>query len=171
LGEIDGGADDRNSAARYDVAKDQWGNVLRVQIHFNEAIHRTRQLTATAVLAAYGGALAYFASNSFKFLVIPCAGISVHFSTPLVILAWIFLFVGYMLDRHYYYRMLIAAVDEAMAAEQEFNFPIKLATRLSRAVKPHQAKRTIAIFYFSAVAIGIVIIWAVNRLTVLGVSG
>ncbi|WP_150129694.1 hypothetical protein [Bosea sp. RAC05] len=153
------------------MAKEQWGNVLRVQIHFNEAIHRTRQLTATAVLAAYGAALAYFASNTFKFLVVPSTGITMHFATPLVILAWIFLFVGYMIDRHYYFRMLVAAVDEAAQAEQKYDFPIKLSTRLSTAVKPRQAKRTIAIFYGSAVFIGFAIIWAINHLTVLGVSG
>lgn len=164
-------ASDANSASRFDIAKDQWGNVIRVQIHFNEAIQRTRQLTATAVLATYGASLAYFSSKTFNFLVVPYTGVAVHFATPLVVLAWVFLFVGYMLDRHYYFRMLVAAVDEAAQAEQKFDFPIKLSTRLLTAVKPRQAKRTIAIFYGSAVLIGVVIIWAINRLTVLGVSG
>lgn len=167
---LGGDAEDRDSAARFDIAKDQWGNVIRVQIHFNEAIHRTRQLTATAVLAAYGGALAYFASNSFKFLLIPYTGIVVHFATPLVFFAWCFLFVGYILDRHYYYRMLIAAVETAIDAEKLYDLPIKLSTRLSISVKPHQAKRNIAIFYWMAVFVGIVIIISINFLTVLGAS-
>lgn len=160
--------DDQATAARYDVAKDQWATVIRVQIHFNEAIHRTRQLTATAVLATYGAALAYFASNSSKFLVAPYTGVAIHYSTPLVLLAFIFLFVGYMLDRHYYFRLLLSSVNAAMEAEKNFNLPIKLSTHLSGAVKPHQARRTIAIFYWSAVAVGLFIIWAVNTLAVLG---
>lgn len=164
-------AEERPSGSRYDVAKDQWGNVIRVQIHFNEAIHRTRQLTATAVLLIYGAALAYFASNSFKFLVVPWWGISIHFATPLVLLAFIFIIIGYILDRHYYFKMLEMAVIVAMDAERDFDLPIKLSTGLSQAVKPGWAKFTIALFYFSAAAVGGLIIWAVNVLTVFGAPG
>jgi hypothetical protein len=42
--------DDSDGALRV-IARDPWSDVIRTQIHFNEIIHRTRQLTATIVIA------------------------------------------------------------------------------------------------------------------------
>jgi hypothetical protein len=46
--------DDGLSASSKDIARDQWTNFVRTQIHLNEVIHRTRQLTVTVVAAAFG---------------------------------------------------------------------------------------------------------------------
>jgi hypothetical protein len=56
--------DDGLSASSKDVARDQWSSVVRTQTRFNEIIHRTRQLTMTAVAAAFGAAFASFATKS-----------------------------------------------------------------------------------------------------------
>lgn len=71
LDSVGDASEEQMTASRYDVAKDQWSSVIRVQIHFNEAIQRTRQLTATAVVAAYGATLAYFVANSSRLLFVP----------------------------------------------------------------------------------------------------
>ncbi|CAN7340792.1 hypothetical protein [Bosea sp. LjRoot237] len=155
------------TASRYDVAKDQWSSVIRVQIHFNEAIQRTRQLTATAVVAAYGATLAYFVANSSRLLFVPWIRMEVHIASPLIILAFVFLLVGYILDRFYYFRMLMAAVKAAADAETEFDLPIKLSSNIMKRVKPYQADFLIAVFYLSAVGVGVFILWAINSLTVL----
>src|SRR3712207_1436446 len=115
--------DTGGSAARYDVAKDQWGSVIRAQIHFNEAIQRTRQLTATIVLATFGASAAFFATHPHT-LVVGFLGLPpVHVTTPVIILGLLFLGVGYLTDHRYYYRMLVAAVQVGEAIERDYGLP------------------------------------------------
>jgi hypothetical protein len=103
--------DDGPSTSSKDVARDQWSNVVRTQIHFNEIIHRTRQLTVTVVAAAFGAAIAAFAAKPAGHLTFEAFNLSVPIAPPLVFLGWIFLLIGFLMDRLYYYKLLLALLQ------------------------------------------------------------
>lgn len=157
--------------AKSDMAKDQWGNVIRVQIHFNELISRTRQLTATVVLATYGSAVAFFSAHPHTMWNIGTKCIKmVHVSTPVVILGMLFLAVGFFTDRLYYFRLLIAAVEVGESIEKTKDLPVKLSVHLSRAVNRRHAAFTVWLFYGVATLVGLALIWFVNRAAIVGID-
>jgi hypothetical protein len=135
---------DGGFAAKYEVPKDQWGNIIRVQIHFNELIHRTRQLTATVVLATYGASAAFFASHPKAMWELGI--IQVHITTPLIILGFAFILVGLFTDRGYYFDLLLASVKAGEDIEKEFDLPAKLTLALSEAIDRRKAKITVYAF-------------------------
>ncbi|MCJ2102693.1 hypothetical protein [Methylobacterium sp. E-046] len=158
---------DDTMTAKNDVPKDQWANVIRVQIHFNELIQRVRQLTSTLTIAAFGSGAAFFASHpNTKINVDSYVSFSFHVSTMLILAGFMFLLVGYLTDRHYYFKLLIASVAVATELERDYNLPGKLTTRLSHAVSPTAAKLTVSLFYIAAFLVGAALIWIVNFATI-----
>ncbi|MCJ2018632.1 hypothetical protein MKK84_14495 [Methylobacterium sp. E-065] len=158
---------DDTMTAKNDVAKDQWANVIRVQIHFNELIQRVRQLTSTLTIAAFGSAAAFFGSHPHTAINVDThVKFSMHVSTLLIIAGFMFLFVGYLTDRQYYFKLLLASVQVGMDLEKDHQLPAQLTTKLSAAVSPRVAKFTVTLFYISALLVGIALIWLVNFATI-----
>jgi hypothetical protein len=149
--------DDGLSASSKDVARDQWSSVVRTQIHFNEIIHRTRQLTMTAVAAAFGAAFASFATKTPTNLTIEAFQLSVPSATLLVVLGWTFLLIGYLMDRVYYYKLLLSAVAVGEELENTYDLPAKLTTALSKKVSRRRANIVIHLFYAGAFLAGLVL--------------
>ena len=159
---------DPDLTAKADMAKDQWANIIRVQIHFNELIHRTRQVTATVVLATYGSAAAFFASHPTAMWNIKSLGASFHVVSPIILLGILFLLVGWATDRKYYFKLLISSVEVGEEIERRFDFPAKLTIKLSSSVNRLHAKFTVYLFYFAALLAGILLFLFVNFSTVSG---
>jgi hypothetical protein len=146
--------DDGLSASAKDIARDQWSNVVRTQIHFNEIIHRTRQLTVTVIAAAFGAAIASFAAKPAGHLTLEAFSVNVPIATPLVILGLIFLAVGFLMDRSYYYKLLLGAVEVGEHLETTYDLPAKLTITLSKAVSRRRANIIINLFYIGGLLIG-----------------
>jgi hypothetical protein len=166
--------DDDSSAARgstelaKDVARAQWSDVNRTIIHFNEIIHRTRQLTATVVLASFGAALASFtAKPSLRVHLAACLP-DMHVATPIILLGMLSLGVGFALDRRYYTRLLLGSVQVAQALELDFDLPAKLTVALGKVVPPTHAVTMLRMFYLTGLVIGIFLMWFVNVATEVG---
>jgi len=145
--------DDGLSASSKDVARDQWSSVVRTQTRFNEIIHRTRQLTMTAVAAAFGAAFASFATKSAN-LTIEAFQLTVPSATLLVVLGWTFLLIGYLMDRLYYYPLLLSAVVVGEDLENTYDLPAKLTTALSKKVTRRRANIVVQLFYIVAFSLG-----------------
>jgi len=153
--------DDGLSASSKDVARDQWSSVVRTQTRFNEIIHRTRQLTMTAVAAAFGAAFASFATKSAN-LTIEAFQLTVPSATLLVVLGWTFLLIGYLMDRLYYYPLLLSAVVVGEDLENTYDLPAKLTTALSKKVTRRRANIVVQLFYIGAFLVGLIILLALT---------
>jgi hypothetical protein len=177
-GRSGGGSDARESAmtesvssdepsAKADLAKDQWGNVIRAQIHFNEMIQRARQLTGTVAIATFGSASAFFATHPTTLVDLKVARLPpVHITTPLIALGLVFLLIGFLTDRLYYYRLLVGSVEVGEKLEQAYSLPAKLSTHLSTRVGRRHATVMIGSFYVVGAIVGVALIWFVNRAVV-----
>jgi hypothetical protein len=153
-----------HTLSKEDAAQEQWSDIVRTQIHFNEIVYRLRQSTATVVLAAFGAAIAGFVTKPNAHVLI--GGWSVQLSTPIVVVGLFFLLVGFVLDRFYYYKLLIAAVGVAEKVERSYDLPAKLSVALSAAVSRRHAWRMINVFYIGGLAIGGALILFLNYATV-----
>ena len=126
-------------------------------------IHRTRQVTATVVLATYGSAAAFFASHPTAMWSIRSLGASLHVVSPIILLGILFLLVGWATDRKYYFKLLISSVEVGeKEIERRFDFPAKLTIKLSSSVNRLHAKFTVYLFYFAALSAGILLFLFVN---------
>jgi hypothetical protein len=145
-----------------ETARSQWLEVNRTLTHFNDIIHRTRQLTATVVLAAYGAALASFnARPELKVELASCIP-PLHAASVIVFLGIIALAVGCAIDRGYYFRLLISAVELAERLETDFELPAKLTVKLTNTVSRIHATTVVISFYVTGLVIGVFLIWFLN---------
>jgi hypothetical protein len=135
-----------------ETALSQWVEVNRTLTHFNDIIQKTRQLTATVVLAADGAALAAFSSNNYAL------------SVAIILLGFLALFVGYTIDKNYYFKLLLAAVRVSEELEKKYDFPAKLTMRLSKEVQQSNAETIVIRFYQSGIVIGVVLIGIVSAI-------
>jgi hypothetical protein len=155
----------RKSKWEKETARAQWVEINRTLTHFNEIIHRTRQLTATVVLAAFGAALAAFSAQpTFKIPLVSWLP-PLHVATVIIMLGLILLAVGYAIDRGYYFKLLLAAVGVAERLEQEYKLPAKLTLELSESVSRKRARITILSFYGAGVLIGLLLALFINYAT------
>jgi hypothetical protein len=124
----------------------------------NEIIHRTRQLTVPVVAAAFGAAIAAFAAKPAGHLTFEAFNLSVPIAPPLVFLGWIFLLIGFLMDRLYYYKLLLAAVAVGEQLERTYDLPAKLTLTLSKAVSRRHAGTVVNLFYIGGFIIGCILL-------------
>ena len=129
-----------------ETALSQWVEVNRTLTHFNDIIQKTRQLTATVVLAADGAALAAFSADKFPL------------SVAIVLLGFLALYIGYSIDKNYYFKLLLTAVRVSEELEKKYDLPAKLTIRLSKEVQQSNAESIVIRFYQSGILIGATLI-------------
>ncbi|NOJ46051.1 hypothetical protein [Bradyrhizobium archetypum] len=104
------GLDDKLSSERLRGRVEYWKQIASIQMHFNDMCIRTRWLGLTAIATLFAAA-AVAARENTKFSV-PFDLISpVGLPTILMMVSFVLLLALWFLDRRYYYKMLIAAVD------------------------------------------------------------
>jgi hypothetical protein len=111
-------------------------------------------LTVTVVAAAFGAALASFAAKTAGHFTIEAFSVSIPIAVPLVLLGLIFLAIGFLMDRFYYYKLLLAAVEVGEYLETRYDLPAKLTITLSKAVSRRHANTIIYLFYIGGLLIG-----------------
>jgi len=114
----------------------------------------------TAVAAAFGAAFASFATKSPTHLTIEAFQLSVPSAILLIFLGWTFLLIGYLMDRMYYYKLLLSAVAVGEDLENAYDLPAKLTTALSKKVTRLRANVVVHLFYGGAFLVGLIILLA-----------
>lgn len=109
-------SEDKLASERLRGQVEYWKQIVAVQMHFNDMCIRTRWLRLTAI-ATLMAAAAVAAKDNIK-IHVPCDWISpVGLSSVLMIVALFVLLALWLLDRQYYYKMLLASVDYGEAVE------------------------------------------------------
>jgi hypothetical protein len=130
-----------------DIAN-HWATVIRVAMHFNEMLLSTRSTTATVMLALLGAAglsvthlddkHAYFGRIHVGLLILGGGAL--------------FLLCIYLLDYHYYFRLLLSSVDVAERLEQQCPAQLPpLTIELAEHV-PRDAARNYINFFYGIIA-------------------
>lgn len=100
------------------IAIKTWEKSVDVQQHFNEICMKIRNfyITLITALLAFTGVLIAKVSDPFFHMF----GLNIHISVPLFISIWFASYLFYFIDRHWYHRLLIGAVKNALEIEKQF---------------------------------------------------
>jgi hypothetical protein len=140
---------------------EQWKTIIAVQMHFNDMIIRTRTLGVTVVVAVYGAAAASIGQYPKQYIEV--LGNAFHISILGILLGILLLASVFIIDKFYYYKLLIGTVEKAEQLEHELN-PIEIKGKtqsagitifLTEKVSRRMANIIIIIFYGLAFAFGI----------------
>ena len=139
---------------------EQWKTIIGVQMHFNDMIIRTRTLGVTVVVAVYGAAAASIGQFPRQFIIV--CGKEFHISILGVLLGLLLLTSVFIIDKFYYYKLLIASVEKAEHIEQLLgNYEVKgreesggITSYLTEKMSRRKANLIIFIFYGLAFVFG-----------------
>jgi hypothetical protein len=140
---------------------EQWKTIVGIQMHFNDMIIRARTLGLTVVVAVYGAAVASIGQFPKQYLSI--LGRELHISIIGFLLGFILLISVFIIDRCYYYELLIGSVEKAEELENLLN-PIEINGKkeiagithyLTKKVGRGKANIIIFIFYGLSFAFGL----------------
>jgi hypothetical protein len=100
------------------LALETWKKSIDVQEHFNEVCMRIRNfyITVISALLALIGVIINRADEPYFHV----GFIEVHVSIPIILAIVMATILFYFVDRHWYHRLLVGAVLNALAIEKEF---------------------------------------------------
>jgi len=101
---------DSDSSSDLNLQLAAWQKAVDVQMHFNDLEMRVRNFYITVMTAIFGAA--GFSLTGDYFLHTPF-GYRVTVSLPLFLLGWMAACLFYIMDRHWYHRLLVGAVRAA----------------------------------------------------------
>lgn len=119
------------SAERLALVVDVWKYIVSVQMHFNDMEMKVRNLYFTIVAAAMGliGVLAG------KRIDILWPGVTISLSLVVILAIIPISLLFYFMDRHWYHRFLLGAVDQCVEIEKQYSAylpEIQLGSKISK---------------------------------------
>ena len=130
-------------------------------MHFNEMIMRARTTGVSVVMAVYGAAALAIGQYPERFLKI--LGFQFHVSTAIIIFGISLLAGIFCIDKFYYYRLLLGAVERGEQIDKAFQDltlcgtkPFGLTTAIIKKVSRRRAKVCLIIFYGIPCIVGVV---------------
>jgi hypothetical protein len=141
-----------------------WKQSVAATMHFNDMCIRLRVLSVTVLATFFAGAAV--STAQYPNGVISLLGIQAHLSAALYLIALIFVSTLWLLDRAYYYKMLIATVAHSECIETRLREVIHdmvsgptLTEAISAAI-PRKSSSWIAnLFYFTQVFLSVAMIY------------
>ena len=146
--------EDRNQLA----IVQRWRAVIDTQMHFNDMLMRTRSIGLSMVIAVYGAAIVsagQYPDSSVKFV-----DLRLHVAVGIFAVGMLLLLSLFLLDRCYYYRMLLAAVEHGEELERESGTPaqpieLRLTQRISASVSRPMGTFVLLVFYAVPFLVGL----------------
>ena len=128
----------------------RWRAMLDVQMHFDDMLMRTRTTAGSIIVGVFGAAAVSIAEYPQRLIQLP--GRTVHIAAVIVAAGLMSLAAVFLLDYFYYFRMLLASVEQTQALEQESRRPgapieLELSSCLARAVPRRRAAAVVWAFY------------------------
>jgi len=156
--------DDRNQLAYVQ----RWRAVIDTQMHFNDMLMRTRSIGLSMVIAVYGAAIV--SAGQFPDSTVTFLGHRLHVGVGIFAVGMLLLVSLFLLDRCYYYRMLLAAVEHAEEIERESGsaaqpIELRLTRRISGSVSRPMSSLVLFMFYAVPFVIGLLFITGLIALT------
>ena len=149
------------SEERFKYELEQWKVAVDTQMHFNELLMKMRTTVISIILATFGAsAIALKDMNWF---------VNIHdceFRVSVVILAIgiVFLFVHFLIDATYYFKLLLGAVDYTEYIDNKYKNEdlFGLTNCISKRVPRWGAWLTLICFYWIPILLGGFVIWVVQ---------
>ena len=128
----------------------RWRATLDTQMHFDDMLMRTRTTAGSIIVGVFGAAAVSIAEYPQRLIQLP--GKTVHIAAIIVAAGLMSLIAVFLLDYFYYFRMLLATVEQSQVLERESRQPgspiaLELSSRLSRAVPRARASAVVWAFY------------------------
>lgn len=149
-----------------EVLLDEWKTVIGVQMHFNEMIVRMRTTGLSVVIGVYGAAALSISQFPRKFLV----GFAhpFHPSAAILLFGLLLLLSIFALDYLYYFRMLVASVEQGEQLDRQMRprtlsgvHLFGLTTLISTRVTRGRARISLILFYGLPFLAGLGALWYV----------
>ncbi len=143
---------------------EEWKIVIKTQMHFNDMIMKVRTATISFVVGVFGAA-AYILQYDIPLKIL---GHTIHAAAMVIITGIAMLSVMFVIDYHYYFKMLIGAVKVGYQFEEEFKqigrthkfFTLSSSIRDSIG-KSGRSKYYVIIFYSVIIFAGLVFLISV----------
>lgn len=143
------------------IILEEWKTVINTQMHFNEMIMRARTTGVSVVVAVYGAAALAYGQYPERFITM--GNIGFHVSTAIIVFGLLLLIGIFCIDRFYYFRLLLGAVERGEEIDKAFNNRIiggttifGLSTSISKKVTRTRATICLVVFYGLPSLMGIV---------------
>ena len=136
----------------------RWRAVIDTQMHFNDMLMRTRSIGLSMVIAVYGAAIV--SAGQFPDSSVTFVELRLHVAVGIFAVGMLLLLSLFLLDRFYYYRMLLAVVEHTEEIERESGSPeqpieLRLTQRISASVSRRMAKFVLLVFYAVPFLVGL----------------
>lgn len=143
------------------IILEEWKTVIKTQMHFNEMIMRARTTGISVVVAVYGAAALAYGQYPARFITM--GNVEFHVSTAIIIFGLLLLIGIFCIDRFYYFRLLLGAVERGEEIDKAFNDRIiggtkifGLSTAISNKVSRKRATICLVVFYGLPSLMGII---------------
>jgi ABC-type amino acid transport system permease subunit len=144
-----------------EIILEEWKTVINTQMHFNEMIMRARTTGVSVVMAVYGAAALAYGQYPNRFY--DAFGSRFHVSTAIILFGLLLLISIFIIDYHYYYRLLIGAVERGEEIDKAYRDRIIDGTKLfgltssiSNRVSRNRARICLFFFYGTPLLVGMV---------------
>jgi len=138
---------------------EEWKTVIQTQMHFNEMIMRLRGMGVGVVTGIFGAA-AY--SLQFERLNLHFGKYNIHAAAPIVFFGITLLIAVFILDYHYYFKLLMGAVKRGEELDKYFKERspelLGMTTLISESIPEAKARSLLLAFYGIPLLIGLVFI-------------
>jgi hypothetical protein len=138
-----------------------WKVAIDTQMHFNELLIKMRTTVISIILATFGAsAIALKDMNWF----VNILGSEFRVSAVILAIGIVFLFVQFLIDATYYFRLLLGAVDYTEYIDKKYknNDLFGLTSCISKKVPRWGAWLTLICYYWIPILLGGFVIWVIQ---------
>ena len=138
-----------------------WKEAIETQMHFNDLLIKMRTTVISIILAVFGGAAIAVKEVDWY---VNFLGFDLRLSAAVVGLGVLFLIVQFIIDKFYYFPLLLGAVKYTGSLGERFNIPelSGLTLSINQEVSEKIAKRVLNFYYFIPIVLGIVAIYFIQ---------
>jgi len=140
-----------------------WKEAVETQMHFNDLLIKMRTTVISIILAVFGGsAIALRDMNWYADIF----GQQVRLSALIIALGLIFLFVQFLVDSLYYFKLLLGSVEYTRCFGKKYNIPelSGLTESIIKSVSSKSAYLILILYYAIPFLLGILTILVIQNL-------
>lgn len=146
---------------RFKYELELWKVAIDTQVHFNELLIKMRTTVISIILATFGAsAIALKDMNWF----VNILGCEFRVSVAILAIGIVFLFVQFLIDATYYFRLLLGSVDYTEYIDKKYkDYDLfGLTSCISKRVPRWGALLTLICYYWIPILLGGLVIWVMQ---------
>lgn len=138
-----------------------WEVAINTQMHFNDLLIKMRTTVISIILAVFGTAVIALKDINFKAQIFNC---QVPVGIIVLVIGLVFLFAQFLLDRFYYFRLLLGAVNFTRSLDKKYKDAqlLGLTESITKSMPQWQASLILFIYYLIPFILGILAIYIIQ---------